>query len=243
MAEEFDQLDQHDNTPPVVLHLPPEMSRDTHIATDIMLPGDMSTEWSPLVNQSPLMSPSPASLSPYLESSESRESPLPVKSHGVQKLYNGSHDHDEPAARSYHHPISQNDLHNQQQHGNHMMESHDQESYEAYANIDSFSCPNLSTLEAYGERRHLQHFSSGGQSAIWDDRYHDNCASMTNIHVQHQNNRDHHSNNTSTRRASTTQNNLPAVVEESSSPSAKPPSHVYKVVWLLLVLVSILTLI
>ena len=111
--------------------------------------------------------------------------------------------------------------------------SHDQGQYETYIGPDSYSCPNLSTLEDYGEKRRLQHFSNNGHSAIWDDRYHNNCASMSSIHLQSGTSHDCLGDHRSPTRPSFNgvSNILPSVVEESTSPSTSaPPSHVYKVI-------------
>ena len=97
--------------------------------------------------------------------------------------------------------------------------SHDPAAYDAYVK-DSFSCPNLSTLEHYSKSRHFQ-------SAIWDERHHDNHASITNIHLDSGTVHDHHSNHYASN-IGTTPNTLSPVVEEPS-PSANPPSHIYKV--------------
>ena len=262
MAEEFEQLDQQHDTPPVMLHIPStgisHDSSSTHVTSDNVLPGDTPTEWSPLVGQSPLMSPSLTNSrqltpSPYLESSDSRESPIPVMSHDhTQKIYrshghrgngsheqsssppsqgSGSHDHQHYHNRGSHdHQHYHGGSHDHQHY--HNGGSHDQGSYDAYISMDSFSCPNLSTLDGYGEKRHLQHFSNDGNSAIWDDHYHDNCASMSNIHLQSGTSRDRPGNrHTPSRRSlNGTSNILPSLVEESTSPSTlPPPSHVYKV--------------
>ena len=73
----------------------------------------------------------------------------------------------------------------------------------------------------------MGHFSGDGQSAIWDERYHDNCASMTNIHLDSGTAHDYRSNHYASN-IGATPNTLSPVAEESS-PSANPPSHVYKV--------------
>ena len=266
MAEEFEQLDKQNDTHSVMLHLPSaEISHDsssTHVTSDNVLPGDTSTEWSPLVGRSPLMSSSMTNSrqltpSPYLESSDSRESPIPTMSHDhTQKMYrshshskgsgsheqqispdSGSHDYqhrgsnDQYRGSHDHQHYYNGESHEHQHRGSHDQESHDQGSYDPFS-MDSFSCPNLSTLESYGEKRHLQHFSNDGNSAIWDDRYHDNCASMSNIHLQSGTSRDRLGNrNTPSRRSfNGVSNILPSLVEESTSPSTlPPPSHVYKV--------------
>ena len=271
MAEEFEQLYQQNDTPPVMLHLPSaNMSHDsssTHITSDNVLPGDTSAEWSPL-GQSPLMSSSLTNSrqltpSPYLESSDSRESPIPMSHDHTQQLYrlqgrkgSGSHEqqsspeselhdpyqnggsHDQHRRSHDHHHYHNGESHDPHDHqhyhyrGSHDQGSHDQGSYDAYISMDSFSCPNLSTLESYGEKRHLQHFSNDGNSAVWDDRYHDNCASMSNIHLQSGTSRDRPGNrHTPSRRSfNGVSNILPSLVEESTSPpTMPPPSHVYKV--------------
>ena len=134
-----------------------------------------------------------------------------------------------------------------QRHG-HNRESSDQlkgsrdhpAAYDAYVK-DSFSCPNLSTLECYGESQHLQHFSADGQSAIWEERFHDNFASVTNIHLESGTAHDYHSNNYYTSNICATPNTLSPVVEEPS-PSVNPPSHVYKVMICMASLVSLFIL-
>ena len=61
MAEEIEQLDHQSGTPPVMLHLPyTEMSHyfsSTHVTSDELPVDTTLIEWSPLVGQSPLMSP------------------------------------------------------------------------------------------------------------------------------------------------------------------------------------------
>ena len=260
MAEEFEQLDKLNDTLPVMLHLPAaETSHDsssTHITSDV-LPGDTSTEWSPLMSPS-MTNSRQLTPSPYLESSDSRESPIPMMSHDhTHKMYrshshskgSGSHEQQSsPESESHDHqhrgshdqytgPYDHQHYHNggshdHQHRGSHDQGSQDQGSYDAYISMDSFSCPNLSTLEKYGEKRHLQHFSNDGNSAIWDDRYHDNCASMSNIHLQSGTSRDRLGNRLTPSRRSFNgvSNILPSLVEESVSPSTlPPPSHVYKV--------------
>lgn len=257
MAEEFEQLDKQNDTPPVMLYLPAaEISHDsssTHITSDNVLPGDTSTEWSPLMSPS-MTNSRQLTPSPYLESSDSRESPIPMSYDHTQKMYrshshgkgsgsheqqsspesgshdhqSGSHDHQHRSHDQYTGPHDHQHYHNGESHD---QGSHDQGSYDAYISMDSFSCPNLSTLESYGEKRHLQHFSNDGNS-IWDDRYHDNCASMSNIHLQSGTSRDRPGNrHTPSRRSfNGVSNILPSLVEESTSPSTlPPPSHVYKV--------------
>ena len=243
MAEEFEQLDHQSDTPPVILLLPSEMSHDsssTHVTSDA-LPGDTtSTEWSPLVGQSPLISPS--TNSGHLSSSSS-ESPIPMiaqvtyRSHEPKEPSVGSHGHQRPpySQENGSHDPKQGPPHNQK-HGSpdpynrkspdQVKASPDPAAYDVYVK-DSFSCPNLSTLDHYGKSQRLGHFFGDGQSAIWDEHYHDNCTSMTNIHLDpgtaHDYRSNHHASN-----IGTTPNTLSPVVEESS-PSANPPSHVYKV--------------
>lgn len=176
---------------------------------------------------------------PTVGSHDSQRSHDPPRS-----LYYGSHAHDQPKSHDQPGSHDQSGSHDQprslsqssqekrshnQNRGSHDHDkgSHELVPYDAYMQQDSFSCPDLSMLDGYGERRHAQHFSADGQSAIWDERFHDNCASMTNIHFQSGTARDHPSNHAA--RISVAPNNLPSVVEESSPSSAHPPSHVYKV--------------
>ena len=250
MAEEIEQLDHQSDTPPVMLHLPyTEMSHDsssTHITSDELLV-DTSIEWSPIVGQSPVMSPSTNSGHPSASSSSSQssESPIPMARPGSYR----SHDQQEPlhsrGNRSHDQRYDQNRESPDQRHSQYrespdqVKGSHDPAAYDAYV-MDSFSCPNLSTLEHYGESRHLQHFSGDGQSAIWDERFHNNCASMTNIHLESGTARDYHSNHY-TSNIGATPNTLSPVAEEPS-PSANPPSHVYKVMVCMASLVSLFIL-
>ena len=229
MAEEFEQLDHQSDTPPVILQLPSEMLHDsssTHVTSDA-LPGDTtSTEWSPLVGQSPLMSPS--TNSGHLSSSSS-ESPIPMitqvthyRSHEPKEPSVGSHGHQRPPASQ---ETGSHGPHNRES-PDQVKASHDPAAYDVYVK-DSFSCPNLSTLDHYGKSQRLGHFSGDGQSAIWDERYHDNCASMANIHLDPGTAHDYRSNHYASN-IGATPNTLSPVVEESS-PSANPPSHIYKV--------------
>lgn len=257
LAEEFEQLDRGSVTPPVVLQLPSEMSHDsssTHMTSDYLMAGDTSTEWSPMVGQSPLMSPSlnnsyQMSPEPHLESCDSRESPIPMRSHETHRLYRSS-EYKGPVIESHDPPYNQKNEAHYQRSGSpdhtkgshdkeskprqkkrsldHMKGSHDQgSSYDAYVSADSFSCPNLSTLENYAQQqRQMKHYYNEGHSAIWDDRYHDNCTSMTDLlgtDNDHDNN--HHN-------AAVTPGFLPSVAEESSPSTlaTNPPSHVYKVI-------------
>ena len=170
--------------------------------------------------------------------------------------HNGSKSHDHNGSRSHDHQRSvyseESESHDQQhshtrgshdQHHRdeeshdhqhyHVRGSHDQGQYETYIGPDSYSCPNLSTLEDYGEKQRLQHFSNNGHSAIWDDHYHNNCASMSSIHLQSGTSHDRLGDHRSPARPSFNgvSNILPSVVEESTSPSTNvPPSHVYKVI-------------
>ena len=262
MAEEIEQLDHQSDTPPVMLHFPyTEMSHDsssTRVTSDELPCDTSSTGWSPSVGQSPLMSPSTNSghLSASSSSLESSESPVPMARQGSYR----SHDPKKPAVTVASHdqhgpPRSQENRSHDQRHGQNrespdqrhsqsrespdqLKGSHDHPAaYDAYVK-DSFSCPNLSTLERYGKSRNLQHYSADGQSAIWDERFHDNCASMTNIHLEP---RDYHSNNYYTSNIGATPNTLSPVVEEPS-PSANPPSRVYKVMICMASLVSLFIL-
>ena len=248
MAEEFEQLNQQDDLPPVALHVPSVeiscYSSSTHVTSDNVLPGDTSTEWSPAISPS-ITNSRQLSPSPYFGSSDSgRESPISMSHDPTQQLYR-SHDHQRSVHSEESESRDQQHYHNEGSHdqnyhdgGSHDQHyhgrgSHDQGQYETYISTDSYSCPNLLTLEDYGERRHLQHFSNNGQSAIWDDRYHDNCASMSNIHLQSGTSRDRLGNHRSPARHSINglSSILPSVVEESLSPSSNaPPSHVYKVI-------------
>jgi len=252
LAEEFEQLDEQNGTPPVVLQLPSGISNDsssTHITSDNGLPGNASTEWS---SQSPSMSPSLSnsyqhSPAPYLESPGSGESPFPMKSHDPQTSQRhkgqtfGSHDQPKPPHGQEIGSHDQQTVLHDQKRGSHdqIMDSHD-----AYMCTDSFSCPNLSVLESYGEKQQLYH---NNHSTIWDSRHHDNCASMVNIHLQTDNNHDNHGNHhvVPTRSSYNISSSvLPCVVEESSpSTLMSPPSHIYKVmrlVWLIFVLLMLL---
>ena len=266
LAEEFEQLEdeKQGDSPPVVLHLQPQSNDETSLDQSPIhsshqdngpLVGERSTSWSPLVNQSPLQSPSRSnsngpSPSPYLESSDSsRESPIPT-SH--DQLYR-THDHKWKSTRL---PDQQGRSRNQQgrqhdqqrelfdqQHGSHDEQygSHDQVIYRShdqarrsldvpitpnnlYATPESFSCPNLSRLQAYGSQHHGK--SDGGMSAIWDDHHHDNCASMDSIHITSLSGQQQQHTPLTRRSTIITTTALPALQEEST-PS--PPSHVFKV--------------
>ena len=287
LAEEFEQLDdeKQGDSPPVVLHLQPQSNDETSLDQSpihsshqdegqlAVTVGELSTSWSPQVNQSPLQSlsgsnsrgPSPT---PYLESSDSsRESPIPTSHDHQKKLYrshpherkpSGSHDQQHRSHDQGHGSHDQQyEFHGQycrshdqshesynQEHGSHGYVSHDQvlhsshnipdrpqniqitSSQQLYSTTESFSCPDMSVLQAYGQQHY--HGNSGGSiSAVWDDHHHDNCASMDSIHTRSLSDQQH----TPLRRRSsiigTTM--LPVVTEESRPQSTSPPSHVYKV--------------
>ena len=144
----------------------------------------------------------------------------------------GSHDQHYRDGESHDHQHYHNGgSHDQHYHSG----SHDQGKCEAYIGSDSYSCPNLSPLqlEDYSEKRHLQHSSNNGHSAILADSYHNNCASMSNIHLQSGTSHDHLGDHRSPARCSFNgvSNILPSLVEEPSSPSTNAPcSHIYKVI-------------
>jgi len=266
LAEEFEQLDdeKQGDSPPVVLHLQPQSNDETSLDQSPVhsshqdngpLVGERTSGWSPLVNQSPLQSPSRSnshgpSPSPYLESSDSsRESPIPTSHEQSPRLYR-TRDHKWKPTRSHYQQGNQLGRSDDQQHGLHDQQygsrdeqygSHDQVIYRSrdqtkgslevpvtpnhlYATPESFSCPNLSSLQAYESQYHHGKNDSG-MSAIWDDHHHDNCASMDSIHLKSLSGQQQH---TPLARRSTiiTTTALPALQEETT-PS--PPSHVFKV--------------
>jgi len=287
LAEEFEQLDDENqgDSPPVVLHLPQsndETSLDqspVHLSQQdngLLTVGVQSTSWSPLVNQSPLQSPSGSnshepSPTPYLESSDSsRESPIPklhdklyrthdqkqkpIRSHDQQgrshDQQSRSHDkqgrsHDQLSKSHDQKGSSHDEQHgsndeqygsNDEQHGSHgqhyhvVYRAHDPSerslnmppitSNQLYTTPESFSCPNLSSLQTYGNEHGN---TDDSMSAIWDDHHHDNCASMDSIHIRSLSGQQH---TPLARRSTIITTTLPAVTEEVT-PS--PPSHVYKV--------------
>ncbi|XP_065903702.1 ras and EF-hand domain-containing protein homolog isoform X2 [Dysidea avara] len=249
LAEEIEQLDdeKQGDSPPVVPHIQPQSNDETSLDQSpvhsshqdegqlAVTVGELSTSWSPQVNQSPLQSPSGSnsrgpSPTPYLESSDSsRESPIPT-----------SHDHQKKVYRSYPHKQKQSRSHDQGGYVSHDQRSHYKvkrsqsiqitSSKPLYSTTRNFSCPDMFGLQAYGHQPHYHGKSGGSISAVWDDHHHDNCASVDSIHIRSLSDQQH----TPLRRRSsiTGTTMLPVVTEESRPQSYSPPSHVYKVVYL-----------
>ena len=220
--------------------------------------GQSSSSWSPVQNHSPLLSPSCSNscgLSPYLESpDDSRESPIPQSHDNSARLYRshdqklkqtGSHDQ---LNRSHDRHSGLHDQYNashDQYHGSHdeLSASHNRRtqyqtnkslsipyaSDQLYGTPESSSCPNLSMLQM--DEHHLSN-TSGGMSAVWDDHYHDNCASVDSIPLHVKNSSGQHQHAPSARRSALI-TTLPAVTEESGSfqRSFSPASHIYKVMF------------